>query len=302
MPTAKRSSRSFRRAIALAVLSVLPACASSSPPIITVVATPSMTPTTSSTPSPTLTPTASPTPTPTPTPAGWERIGEGVQVRQMYGTEGGRGGYAYALRLDPARIDVQLRYDRERPRKVSDWFAAEQPIAALNAGFFTQDYAPAGVWVIDDVAYGLGHQLMEAELRITGAGIYILRLSERYKTDHTRTIAAVESYPLLIQSHQIPPTLRDGSPAERLVVGIDGAGALVFVLVPSSTFSLHGLAEWLMRSDLNLEAALNLDGGSSAGMLVQTGDGVWGGDSGREVPGALIVLPKTLGVNDGGSP
>jgi hypothetical protein len=76
----------------------------------------------------------------------------------------------------------------------------------------------------------------------------------------------------------------------------------VFILFPSETFTLRGLAEWLNRSDFNLDVALNLDGGSSAGMLVQAGDRVWGEDSGREVPGAIVVLPKEPGVGGAGLP
>jgi hypothetical protein len=84
--------------------------------------------------------------------------------------------------------------------------------------------------------------------------------------------------------------------AERLVVGIDGAGHLVFILFPSQAFTLPGLARWLKHSDFNLDAALNLDGGSSAGLLAQDGDRVWGRDSGRDVPGAIVVLPKVFGL------
>ncbi|HEY4689335.1 MAG TPA: phosphodiester glycosidase family protein, partial [Anaerolineae bacterium] len=144
----------------------------------------------------------------------------------------------------------------------------------------------------------------------------IRRVSERYLTDGTRILASIESYPFLIlPRHVLNPCLqmiyriersyrpcsRSREPAERLVVGIDGAGYLMFVLMPSAVFTLDGLGNWLFHSDLNLDSALNLDGGSSAGMLVQAGDQIWGADSGREVPGAILILPKVLGVQSGDS-
>lgn len=268
-----------------------------------IVATPTPTPLPSFTPTVTPTPTPVFTPTPSRTPAGWQEVAEGAYIRRMFGTEGERGGYVYALRLDPARVDVRLRYDPDRPRNVAGWFDDEQALAVLNAGFFADDFTPVGLWVIDDAEYGRGHHLMQAELRVSGAGVSILRVSERYKRDGTRTIASVESYPLLIHARRVVVRSRDENRvAERTVVGIDGAGHLVFVLAPSATFSLPGLAEWLARSDLNLDFALNLDGGSSSGMLVRAGGEVWGRDSGRDVPGALIVLPKVLGVEGGVSP
>lgn len=255
-------------------------------------------------PTPTLTPSPTHTPAPSATPAGWITVAEGVQVRDMRTSSSTRSEPVYALRLDPSRVDIELRHDQEQPRSIDEWFSAEQPIAAMNAGFFDPDFSPVGLWVIDDVTMGRGHHSMQAEFRVSGAGISILRVSERYKSDGTRVIASVESYPLLIRQDGLRRRgLSFRRPAARLVVAIDGADHVLFILFPSNTFSLNSLANWLERSDLNLKVALNLDGGSSAGMLVRSGDALWGEDSGREVPGAFVVLPKVLGVSgSGGSP
>jgi len=295
-------------------LGLLVACErSAQPSTIVIVATPSATPWVLPT-QPAATPTPSPTPLPSPTPAGWEAIGDGVQIRHMAAYEGGRGGDVFALRLNPARVDIRLRYDPEQPRDVAEWFAAERPLAALNAAFFDQDFTPVGLWMIDDTTFGRGHYRMQGEFRVTGAGLSIRRINERHLSDGTRIFASLESYPfLLLPGGVINPCLLDPSfrvgrryrlcaniwdPAERLVVGLDRAGYLMFLLAPYETFSLAGLGEWLYQSDLNLDVALNLDGGSSAGMLVQTGERTWGADSGRKVPGALVVLPKVLGIGD----
>ena len=305
------------RVILLIALLVLVACGRSPQPIVTIVASPGPTVTLLPTHPPTPTPIR--TPAPSATPAGWETVAEGVQIRQMVGLEGGRGGDVFALRLDPARVDVQLRYDRDRPSRIAGWFADERPLAALNAGFFARDYTPVGLWVIEGIEYGRGYHRMQGEFRVSGAGVSIRRVSERYLNDGTRIIASIESYPfLLLPGGSVNPCLHETEDeqserffrrcadltelAERLVVGIDGAGFVLFVLVPSETFTFPGLADWLDRSDLNLSVALNLDGGSSAGMLVQAGGAVWGQDSGRDVPGALIVLPKVFGVDGSGSP
>jgi uncharacterized protein YigE (DUF2233 family) len=233
----------------------------------------------------------------------------------MVGTDGGRIGKVDVLRLDPARVDIQLRYDPHQPRKISEWFRAEEPLAALNAGFFDRDNTPVGLWTIDGTTYGRGHHLMQGEFRVSAAGMSIRRVYQRSETDGTRIIASVEAYPILILPGQVVnPCLtqiyridrlhtqcfRAQSPTERLVVGIDGAGHVLFVLAASKTFTLPGLATWLKNSDLNLDIALNLDGGSSAGMLVQAG-GLWGEDSERQVPGAIIVRSKVLGL-DGSEP
>jgi uncharacterized protein YigE (DUF2233 family) len=286
---------------------------------VKIVATPGLAPTPTHVPlTPTPTSTPSRTPTPSATPAGWESVGEGVQIRRSTGLEDGRTGDVYALRLDPSRVDVRLAYDPDRPRTVAEWFVREQALAVLNAAFFDGDYSPVGLWVIDGETFGRGHRLMQGEFRVSGAGLSILRVNQRHLTDGTRIIASVESYPVLLNPggvvnsclvddslqvrrfHRRCANLTDA--AARLVVGIDGAGHLMFILIPSETFTLPGLAEWLKRSDFNLDVALNLDGGSSAGMLVRAGERIWGEDSRREVPGALIVLPKVLGIQSSEPP
>ena len=283
----------------------------------TIVATPSSTPQPNPT-RPAHTPVPTSTPAPSATPAGWETVRDGVQIRRMTGVDVGRSGDVFVLRLDPARIDVRLRYDPERPRSVAAWFEDERPLAALNAAFFDRDYTPVGLWVVDGATFGRGHYLMQGEFRVSGAGLAIRRVSERYLSDGTRIIASLESYPYLLypggivnpclldsgdrRSRLIRPCANLTEAAERLVVGFDRAGFLMFVLAPFKTFTFTGLAGWLSNSDLNLDVALNLDGGSSAGMLVQVDGSRWGSDSAREVPGAILIMPKILGLDEGDPP
>ena len=59
---------------------------------------------------------------------------------------------------------------------------------------------------------------------------------------------------------------------------IDRATVL-FIVTPGSTFTLYGMAVWLANSDLDIDTALNFDGGSSSGLAVWTPTGVWGFDS-----------------------
>lgn len=251
-----------------------------------------------STPTITLTPSPTYTPTPSSTPAGWVTVDEGVQIRDMRTLSGDP---VYALRLDPSRVDIELRHDGDRPQHVAEWFDGEQPIAAMNAGFFARDFSPAGLWVINGQTLGSGNRVMQGEFRVTAAGITIQRVSQRWISDGTRVIASVESYPFLIRQDGFPTRGLNGRQrAERLVVGIDGAGYVLFVLFPRNTISLRELASYLRSSDLNLHVALNLDGGSSAGMLVRAGGTVWGSDSGRDVPGVFVILPKVLGVQGNG--
>jgi hypothetical protein len=64
---------------------------------------------------------------------------------------------------------------------------------------------------------------------------------------------------------------------------------------------LYGLAVWLANSDLDIDTALNFDGGSSSGLAVWTPTGRWGVDSANKVPAVITVDTKVLGtIGSGG--
>jgi hypothetical protein len=60
----------------------------------------------------------------------------------------------------------------------------------------------------------------------------------------------------------------DGRPARRTVIGMDGNGRFLIILTRRSSFTLHQLSAWLTASDLGLDVALNLDGGTSSGLIL----------------------------------
>ena len=44
---------------------------------------------------------------------------------------------------------------------------------------------------------------------------------------------------------------------------------MLLIVSPTSGFTLRGFADWLSRSDLDIDRALNLDGGSSTGLFLK---------------------------------
>jgi hypothetical protein len=85
------------------------------------------------------------------------------------------------------------------------------------------------------------------------------------------------------------------------VVAVDRSGNLLFIVTPSSAFTLHGMGVWLANSDLDIDTALNFDGGSSSGLAVWMPTGEWGFDSSNRVPAVVTVDVKVLGtIGSGG--
>jgi hypothetical protein len=69
---------------------------------------------------------------------------------------------------------------------------------------------------------------------------------------------------------------------------MDDQQRVIIIVSDLSTFTLHELSGWLAESDLNLDTALNLDGGRSTGIAV-------GLPGGRTIP-AYVSLPIVLGI------
>ena len=74
------------------------------------------------------------------------------------------------------------------------------------------------------------------------------------------------------------------------MIAIDRSGQVLLVAVATPSFTLRELAEWLAASDLEIDAALNLDGGSSTGLLLAS-------DGQYEQIDAFVPLPIMLLVS-----
>jgi hypothetical protein len=80
-----------------------------------------------------------------------------------------------------------------------------------------------------------------------------------------------------------------GQRARRSVIAMDRSGNVLLLAFPGSDFLLDELAAWLLASDLDIDSALNLDGGSSTGLCVRT-------ESHQERIDPFVPLPTVLQV------
>lgn len=53
---------------------------------------------------------------------------------------------------------------------------------------------------------------------------------------------------------------------------MDTNGRVLLIAVPFSAFTLTEFGLWLSQSDLEIDRALNLDGGASTGLFVSAGE------------------------------
>ena len=80
--------------------------------------------------------------------------------------------------------------------------------------------------------------------------------------------------------------------AQRTVIALDDQGHVVILLIDLPIFSLHELSKWLANSDLELDSALNLDGGRSSGLAVTLSSGVKLIPSYVPLPVVIAIYPR----------
>jgi uncharacterized protein YigE (DUF2233 family) len=221
-----------------------------------------------------------------------------VEVREMYRDAATQSGRVLIVRIDPAQVDFHVQYQPDRPLHVTEWYSNSQALIVMNSSFFDRANHAVGQIVTDGVGGGQSHERMQGAFYLTAVGATVWPLQGWIKPTGLQVIEAVESFPMLL----LPGGLlnadisADARVARRTAVAVDRSGRVLFIVTPGSTFTLYGLAVWLANSDLDLDTALNFDGGSSSGLAVWTPTGVWGVDSANKVPAVITVDTKVLGT------
>jgi len=162
---------------------------------------------------------------------------------------------------------------------------------AVNGSYFDPQYRALGLIVADGRRAGQAYQ---------GFGgmfvAYADRAEVRWNVDRPFEEAvvltdAMQNFPMLVlpggrANDQIDD---NGARAPRTAVAQDRSGRIVFVVSPLPAFTLTEFGAWLAASDLDIDAALNLDGGTSSGLMLRDGDQVLGVNSWVSVPSAIVA-------------
>lgn len=222
-----------------------------------------------------------PTPlSPSPTPivlgdSGWIQTEMGVEFRSRKILDYPDHPPLFIVRLNPSLMQFRVAYRPEQPTMLSLWCDAHRVVAAINGGFFDAHYRATAMVVSNGETHGTSYQAQGGMFSVDRAERISLRSLAEHPYDPTEPIQeAIQGWPMLIKPGGILGYVNpnDNQHARRSVVAIDTQGSVLFLVFPSSSLTLHELAQWLATSDLALDAALNLDGGSSTGLCLISGD------------------------------
>ncbi|NJO06681.1 MAG: phosphodiester glycosidase family protein [Chloroflexaceae bacterium] len=125
----------------------------------------------------------------------------------------------------------------------------------------------------DGVPSGSSYEGQGGMFAIDVAGVLSLRhlADQPYRPDEP-LLEALQGWPMLVKPGSVLAYINpaDSERARRSVIALDQAGRVLLIIAPTSDFTLQGLAQWLLMSDLAISSALNLDGGSSSGFCLNT--------------------------------
>ena len=127
---------------------------------------------------------------------------------------------------------------------------------------------------------------------VDSAGQVLLRSLADQPYDPAEPLAeALQSWPMLVKPGAVAAGYSgdDSERARRSVVALDRSGHVLLLACGTSSFTLQDLGAWLLASDLEIDSALNLDGGSSTGLYANNQIQV---DAFVRLPQVLLAEPR----------
>lgn len=236
----------------------------------------------------TIVPTLMPTPTPdASTSSGWRTLRTGIAFRQLEAP----GLPVQVVRIDPAHVRFVVGYDPTAPVTLSAWVARYGAVAAINGGFFDQQGEPVALLISNQQVFGYSYVDQGGMFAIDEQGKPHLWSLADQPYDGTPFVQAIQGWPLLVRTNgEAAYTDDDGQRARRSAIALDRNGYVLLIVAPGATFSLAEWSQFLATADLDIEIAVNLDGGSSSSLIAQSDQGGVRVDSFTPLPFALLIL------------
>jgi exopolysaccharide biosynthesis protein len=202
----------------------------------------------------------------------------------------------YVLRVDPGYFRFDVAYAPQDPKSLDRWQAQTGALIVLNGGYYRESDGQAlanGLTIVGGQAYGASYGDFAGMLAISAEGPRLRWLRQQPYSADEALLAGLQSFPLLVKPGGelgFPAELEDNQSARRTVIAQDREGRMLLIVTTGGVFTLHQLSAYLTGSDLNLDIALNLDGGPSTGLVISEPKVVF--QSLALLPQVIVVFPR----------
>ncbi len=198
----------------------------------------------------------------------WVPVSTGVEVRKEDWKSPANEDTVTIVRMDPKQVKLSIGYEPDKPRTMNQWMQQEKATAIINGGYFDKENVATALIITEGHAYGQSYTDRGGLFAVDGVGAVTLRslVNQPYDPNNDQFTAATESAPMLVLKGKRTTFQADAAQNRRSIVAVDQQGRLLFIASPGRSFSIDEMADLLKQSDLNIDSALNLDGGSSTAL------------------------------------
>ncbi|MCY3917058.1 MAG: phosphodiester glycosidase family protein [Chloroflexi bacterium] len=242
-----------------------------------------------------LLPTVMPSPVPAASPEPqWQTIEVGLQWRKLI-PNGDDLAQLIVVRIDPSRYRFRAIYQPGGAESLSNWRAREADASVIiNANFFDSNDIALGLVVSDGAAHGIAYQDRGGAFLVRSGAPEIVSYRSLSFSEGGNIEQAVQGFPLLVEDgRQAYYAAGSGERTRRTVIGIDRSGNVLIMVAPFLGLSLADLSAYLSKTDLDIDAAFNLDGGGSTMIALAGAD--YFQPSLEPVPAVLAVYRRASG-------
>lgn len=199
----------------------------------------------------------------------WEGLAIGLEQRVIR-----EGAVIFqAVRVDPELYTFHAHYHPGIPLSIEEW-ATEYPDAEviINTNFFTIDNTVLGLLISDFTVYGTAYTDRGGMFYVSGnsAGIRSNAV-DPYRGE--KFAQAIQAFPMLVMNGQaVYSNNQDIAISRRTIIAQDIEGRIILMVTAGFGMSLSQLSQYLAISDLDILTALNLDGGGSSMMYINSSE------------------------------
>lgn len=199
----------------------------------------------------------------------WQRIEDGLEFRTLQPRDD-EWSQLVVLRIDPQYFVFRSVYHAAEPKSLTGW-RAQEPSASviINANFFDQADSALGAIVSDGVRSGHAYLKRGGTFIVRNGIPSVLGYRAGAPPLDENTEQAIQGFPLLVfQNERAYFSSSTGERNRRTVIAEDRDGNILMIVAPYFGLSLVDLSVYLPATDLDIETAVNLDGGRSTMLAV----------------------------------
>lgn len=192
------------------------------------------------------------------------------------------------VHIEPEAGTFRVLQDTAKPKAILTWQEETNATIVINGNYFMESMETAGYLISDGEPFGTLKTTYNGMFHVEKGTPAVTTLSRGQYTPTTSTTAALTNFPMLLIDGKNVLSGRSQTPGRRSVVAEDVDGNILLMATHQSNLTLYELAEFLEQSDLNIVNALNLDGGGSTGLAVESSSFSFLLDSFDIVPNVLV--------------